>query len=98
MPRSRLQNPRITRNAGFTRPIDVTERALTVRRTGAESSGEVFYSSLREAGNDYGPAFRTLRRIWRSSNEACALVHIGDPVGDDGPPWLTRLRLVDAAI
>ncbi len=82
----------------FTRPIDVTERALTVRRTGAESSGEVFYSSLREAGNDYGPAFRTLRRIWRSSNEACALVHIGDPVGDDGPPWLTRLRLVDAAI
>lgn len=78
--------------------IDVTERALNVRRTGAESSGEAFYTSLHTAGNDYGPAFRTLQRVWRRGDEAFALVHTGPTIRQDQLGWLAHPVLVDAAI
>lgn len=73
------------------RLIDVSDRAQAVRQTGAESSGDDYYRVLGALGNDYGPAFRTLRRIWRGDGEALADVHAGSAE-------LARLLLIDAAV
>lgn len=70
---------------------DITDRIRAVRQTSAETSSEDYYRRLGAVGNDYGPAFRTLRRIWRGDGEAVAEVRAG-------PAEPARLVLIDAAV
>lgn len=81
-----------------TAPCDMAEQAAGVRRAGTESSGEAFYTRLRAAGNDYGPAFRGIQRVWRRGDEAFAIVHAGPAARADQPAWLTHTVVVDAAV
>lgn len=82
----------VVRIAGPSRNlVDVADRVRAVRQTSPETPSEDHYSRWGAAGNDYGPAFRTLRRIWSGDGEAVAEVHApsGQPV---------RLILLDAAV
>jgi FkbH-like protein/FkbM family methyltransferase len=73
-----------------------------------ESAGgaEAFYKRLRENGNDYGPCFQTLQRIWRIGNEALGLLHVSadvcssasynlNPIMLDGLAQLLSVFLLD---
>jgi hybrid polyketide synthase/nonribosomal peptide synthetase FtdB len=48
-------------------------------RCGESVSGEEFYARLAERGNEWGPAFRGVTRLWRGKGEA--LSEVGVPVG-----------------
>ncbi|MEJ3741710.1 FkbM family methyltransferase [Actinomycetes bacterium KLBMP 9797] len=82
---------RIAGHADPSAPVDVTERTRTVRDSGAEVLVDDFYRGLASVGNDYGPAFRTLRRVWRGDGAAYAHLHAE-------AAHLTRLLLLDAAV
>ncbi|WSR60543.1 type I polyketide synthase [Streptomyces sp. NBC_01198] len=59
------------------RPADAPPATLTVGMT--EIPVDTLYARLRAGAVDHGPAFRALRRLWRTGNEATALVEMPPP-------------------
>lgn len=47
-----------------------------IARCAQEVSGESFYRQLGEKGNQWGPNFQGIQRIWQGEGEALSLVHV----------------------
>jgi acyl transferase domain-containing protein/acyl carrier protein len=58
---------------------DVVDVDAIRRRCAEAVSGEEFYARLAERGNEWGPAFRGVTRVWRRDGEA--LSEVGVPAG-----------------
>jgi FkbM family methyltransferase len=72
-------------------PGETAGLAQAIRQSSTEVSSERHYRLLEAAGNNYGPAFRVIRRIWRSDCEAAAA--LGTRSRESA-----RVVLLDAAI
>ena len=44
------------------------------KRCGNEISGADFYAALRQSGNEYGPSFQGVERVWTGQSEALARI------------------------
>ncbi len=62
-----------------------------------EVAGEDFYRRLAERGNDWGPCFRGLARVWRGPDEAIAEVRAPAAVAGDLERYRFHPALADAA-
>jgi NAD(P)-dependent dehydrogenase (short-subunit alcohol dehydrogenase family)/aryl carrier-like protein len=60
----------------------VTEESIAAiqARCREEVEGAVFYSKLAERGNQWGPSFQGLQRIWRGDREVLGLIRVPDAV------------------
>ncbi len=70
--------------AGEGLPADI----VTALEADGIATGEEFYKSLAAMGLEYGPAFRSVRRIWCGQGEAIALLAVStedDPAGPIAP-------------
>ncbi|MDA8018161.1 MAG: amino acid adenylation domain-containing protein [Thermoanaerobaculia bacterium] len=63
-------------------------------RCGEAIPGSDFYEQWTERGNEWGPAFQGLRRVWCGADEALGLVEI--PEGLEVEGYLAHPALVDA--
>ena len=45
-------------------------------RCSEEISGKTFYQKLNAKGNEWGPSFQGIERLWRGDGEALSLVHV----------------------
>ena len=84
-------------SATFCAATAVADPPINVRgcaeRLGAEREGREVYSRLAAAGNDYGPAFRRVSRVWGAGTERLASI-------DEAPGAARELDVisVDAAL
>jgi myxalamid-type polyketide synthase MxaE and MxaD len=62
-----------------------------------EVTGEDFYRRLAERGNDWGPCFRGVARVWRGPDEAIAEVRAPAAVAGDLEHYRFHPALADAA-
>ncbi|AUS80891.1 hypothetical protein C1701_23970 [Actinoalloteichus sp. AHMU CJ021] len=88
---------RCAARGGTTRPLDVAGRPSCLRGMGGGTAGDGFYSGLRAAGNDYGPAFQLVRHLWRRGGEAVAAVGACHGAAEV-PSWWAGPMFLDAAI
>ena len=60
----------------------VTQESIAAiqARCHEEVEGAVFYSKLAERGNQWGPTFQGLQRIWRGDREVLGLIRVPDAV------------------
>jgi FkbH-like protein/FkbM family methyltransferase len=79
--------------SGYVATLEIDGRASPARSAEAASvsveafqaqshvvaDADRFYGKLRANGNQYGPAFQTIRSIWRAGDEALASVHAPYP-------------------
>ncbi|MFF7167901.1 SDR family NAD(P)-dependent oxidoreductase, partial [Streptomyces sp. NPDC008086] len=56
------------------------------------------YERLVEHGYDYGPAFRGLRRLWRTPSELYAEIELPDALRDSAGEYLLHPAALDAAL
>ncbi len=69
-----------------------------IRRRCAETvSGEEFYARLAERGNEWGPAFRGVTRVWRRDGEALSEVGIPAGIASDLSSYLMHPAVADAS-
>lgn len=65
-------------------------------RCDAELSGDEFYRMMRENGNDWGPAFQGVERVWRRGEEAVAEGRPPPEIGGDLGSYVFHPALADA--
>ncbi|MEU0744818.1 polyketide synthase dehydratase domain-containing protein, partial [Streptomyces sp. NPDC006134] len=66
---------------------------------GAEAVGiEDFYTELAEQGDEYGPAFRGVRAVWRRGDEIFAEVALPEEQREDAARFAIHPALLDAAL
>jgi acyl transferase domain-containing protein len=58
--------------------------------------GADFYAFMAEYGNQWGPCFRGIERIWRGRGEALALVRVPDPLLSQLDHYRFHPALIDA--
>nr|AWW87423.1 type I polyketide synthase [Streptomyces sp.] len=56
------------------------------------------YPSLSQGGVEYGPAFRGLRKVWRSDGEVCAEVSLPESMVDEATRYGVHPALLDAVL
>jgi acyl transferase domain-containing protein len=66
------------------------------KQSGAQLSGEQFYKTLAERGNQWGPSFQGVRRLWLTENEAVGCIEVPAIVQDDARNYLCHPALSDA--
>jgi acyl transferase domain-containing protein/acyl carrier protein len=79
-------------------PGERAEPALVAvrRRCPREVSGPDFYAELARKGNEWGPAFQGLERVWIGEGEAVGLVRIVPELAGDAGRYLLHPAVSDA--
>ena len=62
-----------------------------------ELEGTAFYVELSEHGNQYGPSFQGIERIWRGDGEALGMLRVPDALEPERAPYHLHPVLLDAA-
>ena len=62
-----------------------------------EVAGPDFYRLLAERGNDWGPMFQGLQRVWRGDGEALALVEVHEALRGDLARYVFHPAVSDAS-
>ena len=82
-------------------PADSSVGAVDVdgirARCGESVSGEEFYARLAERGNEWGPAFRGVTRLWRGDGEALSEVGVPTGIAADLSSYLIHPAVADAS-
>ena len=68
------------------------------RPRGREMGGAAFYARLRTAGNDYGPAFQAVERVWCRSDGATASLNAPAVTSADTTEYLAHPAILDAGV
>ena len=66
-------------------------------RCGESVSGEEFYARLAERGNEWGPAFRGVTRLWRGDGEALSEVGVPAGIAAELASYLIHPAVADAS-
>jgi acyl transferase domain-containing protein/acyl carrier protein len=72
------------------------DRGEILKRCRDELSGEAFYEKLRSLGNQYGPRFQGVARIFRRDGEALGEIRVPDLLKDEVPLFGFHPAVLDA--
>ena len=67
-------------------------------RCAEEIDGAAYYDAMLERGNDYGPRFRGVQRIWRGRGEALGRIQFPDAYRTELAAFRVHPALLDAAL
>jgi acyl transferase domain-containing protein/acyl carrier protein len=67
------------------------------RRCGASVSGAEFYERLAERGNEWGPAFRGVTRLWQGAGEALSEIGVPSGIAAELGSYLIHPAVADAS-
>ncbi len=62
------------------------------------TSSEVFYHKLLENGNQYGPHFRTVQRVWSGENCSLGLIAVNDSIRQQQQHFAVHPVMLDACV
>ena len=86
----------VARGSATSSPGSVDVEAIR-RRCRETVSGEEFYARLAERGNEWGPAFRGVTRVWRGEGEALSEVGIPAGIASELSSYLIHPAVADAS-
>jgi acyl transferase domain-containing protein len=74
------------------------EPSLEQARTNCRSeiSAENYYHILQEHGLEYGPAFRSIQRLWRGDGQSLGLVELPEPLRQEAGGYICHPAVLDA--
>ena len=89
----------LQRLKGDLRPhlLDQFDLSAIQARCSEEISGEVFYRQLSEKGNQWGPNFQGIERLWRGQSEALSRVRVLPALEADLPAYQFHPAVSDSA-
>ncbi len=86
------------RRRGSDLPVLDGTRPEEIRaRCSEQMTGEDLYAGLRERGNQYGPAFQSIERLWRGSGESIATIRVPDSLREELAEYHLHPVFLDAA-